>query len=286
VIQLPTKQAFCQVLSGFSGLWNRVLRSVSNKSGVDIFERKEGGTWKDSESVWISRAEPLRKRADRYLAKYMSKSMSKDAKGFFPPTRWYGVSRSLINEMKSKIRHVCTHESESVRHEITEKDLDFLSYVKSKAHLERCFVDKVGTGSTFVFYVEDYEEIMNEAERIFGKRNDPGAMVSRSDLGSKILTYTAIERCASRADLFEALQADLGDYYRKLLYRWMDESPVEESELFWIEYYARRLLYLRNVSYKGQPPERSGAGLPSTNDVKLENSSPPCPEPEQPSLFP
>lgn len=286
VFQLPGVSETKRVLDGFTPLWNRVLKGVAKRSGVDVFEREGGGTWKNSEEIWVSRAEFLRKRADRYLAKYLGKECSKDSRDFFMPTRWYGINRSLLSRMRASVRVAQTHSCPADSHVVSDKDFDFLDYVRSKSHLERCFSDKVKTGFTFVFYVESYDEIMNEAERIFGaSKRSEGRVTVDSDSELRCF-FPAIEKCVSRADLFQRLQGDLGDYYRKLLINWLEDEDVDKAELFWIEYYARRLLFIQGISYKGQPPERSGVGLPSQNGPKIECISPPMPGFDQSSLFP
>ncbi len=68
---------------------------LSKKTGVDMFERWYGGTWKDNPEVLRCDSEVIEKSAAAYMSKYMSKDDSKDASNFdedkpiyFPSSWW------------------------------------------------------------------------------------------------------------------------------------------------------------------------------------------------------
>lgn len=284
VIETPTRKGAAKILRGFKKLWIRVLETVEKKAGIDIAERAEGGSWAGNYRYWQVKAERARKRPDRYLSKYLSKGFNTPSANF--PTRWYGVSRSLHRELSESIQRFSTHETESQRHVLNDSDLSLIDKIIKDSYLVRNFADKVGEGYTFVCYLED--EKMNEALRIFGDLNRTmelkGKVYIKPD---SICAYQGMSAVSESAFLQERFVADLGNYYRVLYYKWLDgDDPVPESELFWLEYYARRLLFVTGLTYEGQPPERSGAGLPSRNEPKIEPMSPPELGNEQSSLFP
>lgn len=85
----------------------RLLQEVSRWSGVDVFARAEGGTWKDSPRVLRNNARPVRKSIAMYLGKYMSKG-SGIANGA-PPSRWWSVNRVVRAAMFAYRRSVSVH---------------------------------------------------------------------------------------------------------------------------------------------------------------------------------
>lgn len=284
VLECPSTAAADLVMKGFKPLWIRVLELVGRKAAVDIAARDGGGTHAGNYDVWQVDVQVAEKRPDRYLSKYVSKGST--VTNAFYPTRWYGINRRLHNELRDSIEHFETHKTNAERHVVTEFDLSIIDKIMSDSYLSRHFPDKVGSGYNFVCYLED--EKMDEARRIFGNIKRTFELKGESIVGEKgVKYYVAISFCAQKAWVLDRLCADLGDYYRKLLYRWLDgDEEVPDTELFWIEYYARRLLYVLGMSYEGQPPERSGAGLPAPSIVTLENALPPCRDWVQSSLIP
>lgn len=284
VLKLPDYQGRDRVLRGFTDVWNSVLVGVAKKSGVDIFERENGGTWKDEPEAWISRAEILRKRADRYLAKYLSKQAGKDAAKFFPPTRWYGLNRALHKEFRASI--VCheTHTNNEKRHGITDLDVGIVDSLRATASSFFYYPDKVGTGMNFVAYFED-------EEFHFIKKDLDAKMKEFNDLqGSKSMPrftkyYAALEAIRKKPYALERLLNDVGGHYRKAYYDYVNCSEdLMEEDVFWLDIYAQDILLRQGMTYEGQPPERSGVGLPAQNCVPLE-PTPPCEWVDQPSLF-
>ena len=80
--------------------WYQILCDVSEDSQVDLFERKQGGTWLDKPDVLQVDVRPIHETYAKYMAKYMSKTASKAGKkSKWYPGRWWGVSaaaRKLI----------------------------------------------------------------------------------------------------------------------------------------------------------------------------------------------
>lgn len=79
-----------------SDIWCRILDDVSEQTGIDLYQRKEGGTWR--EKKWLVQVDVRVVRRDfaRYMAKYISKTRSKDGNEHgWRPGRWVGVSYPL-----------------------------------------------------------------------------------------------------------------------------------------------------------------------------------------------
>lgn len=89
-------------------LWYRVLCDVSEDTKVDLFERKEGGTWLNHPEVLQVDIKPIHETYSKYLSKYISKTSTKDGKKTtWAPGRWWGVSSACR-------RAIYAHRLESV----------------------------------------------------------------------------------------------------------------------------------------------------------------------------
>lgn len=98
-IECPSLQAAQRVKELWRSLWAKILRLVDAKIPQDLFERADGGTWKNSPEVWQTHSEFVKKSVGRYLSKYVGKQ--DDKKGQWFPSRWWGCSsllRSLYRE--------------------------------------------------------------------------------------------------------------------------------------------------------------------------------------------
>lgn len=98
IVECESRESADLLLREWRGIWVSALKSAANKTGVDIFERKHGGTHKDREHLWQIDAQRVRKSVSRYLSKYQSKGSEGDRR-YFPP-RWYGVSTALRAELR------------------------------------------------------------------------------------------------------------------------------------------------------------------------------------------
>jgi len=285
VLKLPDYQSRDRVIQGFTSVWNSVLIGVSKKSGVDIFARAAGGTWKDEPQAWISSAEILRKRADRYLAKYLSKQAGKDASKFFPPTRWYGLNRALHNEYKASVIRYETHTNNDVRHETTELDVGIIESLRATASSFFSYPDKVGTGINFVAYFDD-EEFTFLRQDLDTKMKELDAMTQAQYAPRFTKYYAALEAIRKRPHCLERLLNDVGAHYRKCYDDYVNCSEeLMEEDVFWLDYYAQNILHTQGLNYEGQPPKRSEVGLPTPSSLQLK-PTPPRGCFDQPSLFP
>ena len=80
--------------------WTQILETFSNKSGVDLFARSEGGTWRDQPHKTRTQCAKVKKSVKRYMSKYLSKGRTTDSDEPAPtPTSWWLVSRDLLREV-------------------------------------------------------------------------------------------------------------------------------------------------------------------------------------------
>lgn len=92
-----------KICERFKMQWYRLLNQISEKSGIDCFERAIGGTWKHVPAKLQAYAQTVRKSVAAYLSKYCSKTADSivDGRGF-APVRWWGVSRPLLELVRGK----------------------------------------------------------------------------------------------------------------------------------------------------------------------------------------
>jgi len=91
--------------------WCLLLETVGRKSGVDLFARAQGGTWRNDWREVRANSKPVRESIKHYLAKYLSKNKIQRAQirklnepdATFP-TRWWGVTNRIRNLVKTMRR--------------------------------------------------------------------------------------------------------------------------------------------------------------------------------------
>lgn len=286
VLECPTEEAAKRVRSGFRDLWIRIIKSVGRMAGVDMAERSDGGTWADRPEVWRVEAEPARKNPSRYLAKYLSKPNG--ANGLnegYPPTRWYGVSRTLHADLADSIvlENPTLVRDNLGRVVFTDLDVSFVEKMFGLSYSRAQFSDKVRDGYTFVFYVE--HEKMNEA---MGCMKEYSSAVERSVFGEKCCAkkdYFCLRNIKGYVGILELFLNDIGPRQRALFDDWSQGILVPEGELEIMETYAKVCLYNAGLIGRVTPPERSGAGLTGQSVAKMEASEGGCEDFDQPSLF-
>jgi hypothetical protein len=87
-----------RLYAGMRDEWIRLLVSLKDKHGVDLFRRAGGrGTWLDNLSKVRARAEWVRKSVGAYLGKYLGKAVApgREVRRFFFPSRWWGSTVNL-----------------------------------------------------------------------------------------------------------------------------------------------------------------------------------------------
>jgi hypothetical protein len=254
---------------------------------VDVCAKVNGGTWRDDPAVWRVEAQPARKNPSRYLAKYLSKAQPVgDWVTKYPPSCWYQVCRKLHVALRAETVHVQTSTTTGVPdHKLCENhDIELLERFFGAAYKSRYFSDKVRNGETFVFYIK--EEMMDEIKKVLAEYQ-PGEMqyVVRFE-GRKPPTYYGLKEIEKHSWLLVRYFEDLGSYYQGLYTDWVSGNLVPEDEMFWLDHYAHQILHRQGWEYRGQPPERSAAGLPGTSDDKIGAAPAPIEEDVQPSFLP
>jgi hypothetical protein len=83
--------------------WFDLLMELRDITGIDCFEKKEGGTWRNRPDVWQSRSEVVKKSVAAYLSKYASKETQDKQKELIEslggkvalPSRWWGCNQAV-----------------------------------------------------------------------------------------------------------------------------------------------------------------------------------------------
>jgi hypothetical protein len=243
------------VLEGFKGLWCQLIDSISDRAGVDLAERIDGGTHAGRYEVWRVDAQFAEKSPSRYLAKYLSKDASKVVgENFFFPTRWYGCSRSILAEMRDQTLHLDTTDlvTESSGG-LSSFDLDLLDSFARESSRSFSWKDRYSDGYTFVFYFE--EEKMASIKKVFP---DPkNKLPSGSEKGDKwkpnpgvpspYVVWSSIDRVLAWSVLAERLYGDIGPYYRNQLDLYRMGLPTVWGDVYWVDRHAEYLLYLQGI---------------------------------------
>ena len=288
VCEFPTRRAAQLVFEGFKGLWIRVLESVGERCGIDIAARAGGGTHAGDYTTWRTRPEWARKNPSRYLAKYVAKCKRKSALcEQYPPSRWYGISRSLHLELREATVVALTSDvTGQPDYRFSEEfDVELIESLFSKSHTTRQFSDKVRSGYTFVFYLND--EDRESVERILKSMRSVQIMKSRNQnkLASR-KRYHYLEVIPKYLRANSRFLGSIGSFSCDLLEVWYDGEEVPDYELEFLDNFAAECLVFEGCIDRVIPPERSGAGLTGQSAVKIESGTPHLVDYDQPSLFP
>jgi hypothetical protein len=250
VVECKTADDAKVLMGAFRGVWSSVLQGLAKRSGVDVFERSYGGSWRDEPEKWRIDAQLAYASPQQYLSKYLDKDASKagSAAGYYP-TRWYGCSRRLLFELKAATVVRSTRQGSRVADWlISTADVDLLQWIQSLSTKTIAFVDKVGTGSTVVFYLRDGE---NSVIRKFVRglksvielfRDEWEGLASGQRRVEHRIRWRCIDMCGVSSFLRERLYSDIGERQRALLESYVLGQEVDSVELRIIDNYARTLL--------------------------------------------
>lgn len=267
-IELPTLEAVDLLLHGFRGLWSQLLRSLSKRTGIDVFERADGGTWSDRPSYWRVDAQVAKKSPSNYLAKYLSKGSGPTPEGgpvFFSPTQWYQCSRRLLERARALTLAWESDSPEARRGSVSDQDLDWMQRAVSAADKVIPFGHKYSQGVTVVCYADDgydvYNQLIQEAQRM--QQNVPG-----SSLFSKkthLPKWPQLDRALSHPRTAARLYNALGELDTANLVAYEAGDLVPCSEIEFLEWTAAHVLTWEGfVSSQGPA---SGRSEPLTADV-------------------
>lgn len=85
--------------------WRKVLLHYSKKTGIDLFARANGGTWKNYRNKPRTEWARVKKSVGRYMSKYLAKDARKGVPpGTVPPASWIYVSAPVWEEVKARRR--------------------------------------------------------------------------------------------------------------------------------------------------------------------------------------
>lgn len=152
-VYLPDTYQRCKLLWNWWDKWHSILQAIQEKTGVDLWRRKDGSYHRRGHSVLQADAQTVYRSVAAYLAGYCASDKNKhahDASCPYFPSRWWGYSRPLKKLLDSL--------TETVEVEHTNyRDARY----EMQVHYERVLHDspkayhyphKVGIGSTTVSY--------------------------------------------------------------------------------------------------------------------------------------
>lgn len=101
MFRLPDGTKLADFSEAFQREWRKILLSISETSGVDLFRRDAHWTWKTDTDFPRCDVRPVTHTFERYISKYISKSRSKGGiEHTVYPRRWWGCSNGLRNLVK------------------------------------------------------------------------------------------------------------------------------------------------------------------------------------------
>lgn len=159
VIAHPDKQILKKVDQGFKKFCYRMFIQLSDISGVDMFARRVGGSWKGNSTILKSNSEEIRKSVANYMSKYLTKTeknLGKNGKVYFSayPSRWASFGR--------KVTGLILGETVNLKPKtIDSEDAEFLVKLCLKnsetwgaeGYKPLLYKDKVGGGINFKMFV-------------------------------------------------------------------------------------------------------------------------------------
>lgn len=103
VVHCPDQSIAGELKENVKAQWIRQLDRLSEATGIDLYERRNGDSWRHQKDIVRTSVETVKKSVSRYMSKYMSKSARTSSEGrrFPHPARYYGVSRPLLAAVES-----------------------------------------------------------------------------------------------------------------------------------------------------------------------------------------
>lgn len=147
---IPSPDARSQVLARFKKQWIKLLSNVAEKSGVDVFERADGKTWKGCYDVIRADAQECKKSVAAYMSKYCSKSSRDRVSPVHCPTRWWSISRplsKLLQGLTTEIEYICTNHLSARK-----KEEEVYSFIEQNSQKHYTYKDKSGLCSVVTAY--------------------------------------------------------------------------------------------------------------------------------------
>ena len=195
--------------------WHDALVRVSDRSGVDLFDRGDGTSWKGCYEVIQTDCQTVKKSVARYLSKYLSKAVKGwETKSLPCPVRWFGVSRHLSLLVKQQTREVVNRYSDAAKWRRRVEQMN--SCFATAEGLVWSYQDKSGNAVVSVIYPssdDEYKCLIGKLEEIMNTDNRIGVNIHRNR--SELRAYWHMLRTAIRG--FEGYaQRCNGERYRWL----------------------------------------------------------------------
>lgn len=267
--EFPSKELARKFRKLFRRVWKSVLRGVAARSGVDIFEKSGGKTWRNRERYWRTDCQFVRKSVSAYLAKYLSKTSGRDTdRSLVHPTRWYGCSRFLLKELGRKIIQYVTHSSASQKgNPFSEWDAPVLEVLKSCSSAFYSYKDKYGSGCGYVMYlmldfVADVKDFLSQVQEEFmGSRPKVKRVKYVSRVGPRPVRLSNFELLLSKSWMVAGFMEFLAGDEVEAFTTYVEDGYIDLSILVVLDGLARKYLYYAGYLTESREPKASVAAL-------------------------
>lgn len=165
-VRIASEAARAFIQANFKRWWYGAMTRVSERAGVDVFGRRQGGSWRDCPDKIQADAQVVTKSVGRYLAKYLAKSATGHASTMLPtPVRWFGVSRSLSKRVANQTYEVLLRFSDVRRFRETREQV--YSLLQAAEGIHWSYRDKYGFAEVLGLYPvspAEYQCVRKELE--------------------------------------------------------------------------------------------------------------------------
>lgn len=216
VQHFPDRAAEEYIRTNLKSEWTRLLNAIALKSGIDVWKRQDGTTWRNSTGVLRVECAPVKKSVAAYLAKYLSKGRD-EYKGFgaqfFHPTRWYGISRPLL-ELTREMTETYIHTSGRLSEALAMHE-DCLYVLQREALRWHHWKHEIGNGVTTVAYFPNntMESTWNQIMQIVPQPIESATTLGRRSLNFCLNSKALMTRYPVWRHCFEQLSSD---YVRRM----------------------------------------------------------------------
>jgi hypothetical protein len=165
LVWVPSDETRKMVMAGWKEKWAQLLDSVGERSGIDIWEKADGGTWKHWKHKLQAPAQVVIKSVGSYLSKYLSKNSPSPntacdhANPPLCPCRWWGVSRPLLKRLAELSCEFVIEEIAFYQWCNIWDDVRYAFQGLASEHHE--YRDKLGWSRILVAFDEDSEQVYN-----------------------------------------------------------------------------------------------------------------------------
>jgi hypothetical protein len=124
ILKLPHSRYVQQFYYELRHQWRCILLDVLYATSIDVFAVSDTVTWRYHDNVPVVNFQPVKTSVSRYLAKYMSKMVTKNnAEGAWYPGRWKSVSYELQRKVRQETLTFVCHTRDTSAVEVIESEL-------------------------------------------------------------------------------------------------------------------------------------------------------------------